>query len=40
VCVSAEIGHGHRIDEVAWWLHGACLVEELIADTTGTDRAA
>lgn len=30
VCVSAAAGVGLRLDEIACWLHGQCLVAELI----------
>jgi hypothetical protein len=36
VCVSASAGIGLRLDEVAAWLHGQCLVAELIEHVTAS----
>jgi hypothetical protein len=35
VCVAAGPGFGYRLDEVAHWLHAACLVDELIESAGG-----
>lgn len=42
VCLVAGPGFGYRLDEAAFWLHAACLVDELIdgSASTGAPRTA